>query len=95
MFVIVTYDISTKRVAKIMKICRKYLNHAQKSVFEGMVTEAKLNKLKREIGSIIDYRQDRVCIYKLSNLKYTSKEQIGAIKRNDNIIGGEGDGKNL
>lgn len=95
MFVIVTYDISTKRVAKVMKICRKYLNHVQKSVFEGMVTEAKLNKLKSEIGSIIDYRQDRVCIYKLSNLKYTSKEQIGVIKRNDNIIGGEGDGKNL
>ena len=34
MFVIVTYDVSSKRVVKVMKTCRKYLTHVQKSVFE-------------------------------------------------------------
>jgi CRISPR-associated protein Cas2 len=29
MFVIVTYDISAKRVSKVMKVCRKYLTHVQ------------------------------------------------------------------
>ena len=48
MFVIVTYDVSTKRVSKVMKICRKYLMHIQRSVFEGMITESKMNKLKQD-----------------------------------------------
>ena len=39
MLVIVTYDISVKRVAKVMKICRKYLAHVQKSVFVGMICD--------------------------------------------------------
>lgn len=39
MFVIVTYDVSQKCVTKVMKICRKYLNHIQNSVFEGMITD--------------------------------------------------------
>ena len=29
-----------KRVAKALKICRKYLTHVQNSVFEGEVTQA-------------------------------------------------------
>ena len=54
MFAIVVYDVNIKRTAKVMKICRKYLEHVQKSVFEGNITESKLNKLKREISQIID-----------------------------------------
>ena len=46
MFVIVTYDVNVKRNNKVLKICRKYLVHVQKSVFEGNITEAKLRKLK-------------------------------------------------
>ena len=47
MFVILTYDVSAKRDPKVMKISRKYLSHCQKSVFEGMITESKLKRLKR------------------------------------------------
>lgn len=42
MFVILTYDVKAKRDTKVMKVCRKYLTHDQKSVFEGMITEKKL-----------------------------------------------------
>ena len=86
MFVIVTYDVSQKRVAKVMKTCRKYLTHVQKSVFEGMITEGKLGKLKNELDNLIVYAEDEICIYKVDNLKFTSKEQIGAVKTNDNIL---------
>ena len=55
MFVIVTYDVATKRVAKVMKTCRKYLTHVQKSVFEGMITEGKLNRLK-ELEHVVKYK---------------------------------------
>ena len=86
MFVIVTYDVSSKRVVKVMKTCRKYLTHVQKSVFEGMITEGKLNQLKAELGKLIKCSEDTVCIYKIQNLKFTSKEKIGVIRRNDNIL---------
>ena len=49
MFVIVTYDVATKRVAKVMNTCRKYLTHVQKSVFDGMITEGKLKSLIGEL----------------------------------------------
>ena len=86
MFVIITYDIATKRVAKVMKTCRKYLTHVQKSVFEGIITEGKLNQLKEELEQLIVYKEDEICIYKIDNLKYTSKEQIGMVKLRDNIL---------
>ena len=86
MFVIVTYNVSAKRVSKVMKTCRKYLTHVQKSVFEGMITEGKLNSLKKELEKKIEPAEDAICIYKIDNLKYTSKEKIGVVKENDNII---------
>ncbi|MBO5354080.1 MAG: CRISPR-associated endonuclease Cas2 [Lachnospiraceae bacterium] len=43
MFVIMSYDINKKRVSKVMKVCRKYLIHVQKSVFEGNLTEVALH----------------------------------------------------
>lgn len=86
MFVIVTYDVSAKRVAKVMKTCRKYLTHRQKSVFEGMITEGKLKRLKEELSSRIVYTEDEICIYKLESLKYASKETIGIERLTDNII---------
>lgn len=86
MFVILTYDISTMRVAKVMKTCRKYLTHVQKSVFEGMITEGKLKQLKQELEHLIVCSEDEICIYKIENLKYTSKEKIGKETRNDNIL---------
>ena len=49
MFVIVVYDVNVKRTNKVLKICRKYLIHIQRSVFEGTITEAKLQKLKSEL----------------------------------------------
>lgn len=86
MFVIVAYDIGQKRVGKVMKICRKYLTHMQKSVFEGRITEAKLERLKRELDKVIDVQEDAVCIYRMDTLTFLRKEQIGVVKHVSNII---------
>ena len=83
---IITYDVSTKRVAKIMKTCRKYLTHVQKSVFEGMITEGKLKQLKGELEPLIECSEDKICIYKIDNLKFTSKEHIGVVNAESNIL---------
>ena len=86
MFVILTYDINKIRVSKVLKVCRKFLIHHQKSVFEGMITEAKLTKLKNELERVIQKDEDSVCIYKIESLKYTSREEIGVVEAKDNIL---------
>jgi len=86
MFVILCYDIHVKRVQKALKICRKYLNHVQRSVFEGMITEAKLQKLSDELYRLIDPYHDSVQIYTIGSLKYTAKREIGVKTLGGNII---------
>lgn len=86
MFVILTYDVNSKRVSKVMKTCRKYLQHVQKSVFEGNITEGKLNTLKKELEKIVYTQEDSVCIYCMESLRYTRKEQLGAVEDCSHII---------
>jgi len=86
MFVVLAYDINQKRVGKALKICRKYLVHVQKSVFEGVLTDKRLTMLKADLKKIIDVSTDNVCIYQWESAKFTKKEQIGAVKNFDNIF---------
>lgn len=86
MYVILTYDVKQKRVSKALKICRKYLTHVQRSVFEGWLTEAKLKRLKRELEGILILSEDSVCIYQVETLKYTKKEQIGIVENFSSIL---------
>jgi CRISPR-associated protein Cas2 len=86
MYVIVTYDVNKKRVSKIMKTCRRYLFHVQNSVFEGIITEAKLKKLKAELEKKMEKKADSVCIYEFDSLRYSRKEQIGQVQVFSNII---------
>jgi CRISPR-associated protein Cas2 len=69
--VILVYDISTetkegvRRLNRVRKIARRYLDHVQKSVFEGELTEGEIEKLKFELQCIIDNDEDFVIIYKM------------------------------
>jgi CRISPR-associated protein Cas2 len=64
MFVVLVYDVNQSRVGKVLKTCRKYLTWVQNSVFEGEISEAKLEFLKQELKEIIDPTYDSVVIYK-------------------------------
>ncbi|WP_270840976.1 CRISPR-associated endonuclease Cas2 [Mediterraneibacter faecis] len=86
MFVIVTYDVNAKKNNKVLKICRKYLLHVQKSVFEGMITEAKLKRLKNELAQVIKKDEDSIMIYRFETLKYSSKEVIGVFEKDTNFL---------
>ncbi|HIY02888.1 MAG TPA: CRISPR-associated endonuclease Cas2 [Candidatus Blautia faecipullorum] len=86
MYVILTYDIQQKRVAKVHKVCKKYLAHIQRSVFVGNISEAKLNNLKRELFLLISPQYDSVIIYRLDSVKYAVKEQLGMVQPLSNII---------
>ncbi len=86
MYVILVYDIGEKRVSKILKICRKYLNWVQNSVLEGEITEAKLEKLKIELKKKMDEEEDSVIIYKFRTLLYSDRESIGIKKGGEELI---------
>ena len=77
MFVILVYDVGKKRVQRVMKKCRGYLSHVQRSVFEGNLTQAQLDRLKGELRELIEPREDAVCIYKVGSYRFTSRETIG------------------
>jgi len=81
------YDVNQKRVAKVLKKCRQYLNWVQNSVFEGEISEANLKKLKMELDRIIKKDEDSVIFYYLRTTKYSSREIMGLKKGGDeNII---------
>jgi len=62
-YVIVVYDTAVKRNPQVLKLCRKYLHHIQRSVFEGRLSEAQLVKFHHEMASVIDHGYDHVTIY--------------------------------
>lgn len=87
MYVIVVYDVDQKRCGKMLKLCRKYLHHIQNSVFEGEITEGKLEELKLKAKEIMKEEEDSLIIFKSRNEKWLDKEIVGADKRPvDNLL---------
>lgn len=80
MYVILVYDISEKRVGKMLKLCRKYLNWIQNSVFEGELTEVKLRELIHRAKGIIDKTTDSIIVFKSRDKKWLEKEIVGKEK---------------
>jgi len=77
MYVILVYDIGEKRVGKMLKLCRKYLNWIQNSVFEGEITEVKLQELKIKASQIMELKTDSLIIFKNRQEKWLDKEVVG------------------
>lgn len=86
MFIILAYDVASIRGNKIMKICRKYLRHIQKSVFEGSLSDAKLKYLQNELKKVLEPDKDKICIYCLDSVKYAKKVQIGLVEEMDEFL---------
>lgn len=76
-YMIVVYDVGEKRVGKVFKICKKYLEHFQKSVFRGEITPANILKLKNELSAIIDEEYDYVTFMKFIGKHQIFEENIG------------------
>ena len=87
MYVILVYDIGEKRVGKACKLCRRYLNWVQNSVFEGEISDAKMEKLICSLEKIIKKAEDSLMIYKHRTKDAFTKEIIGVEKQpTDNIF---------
>jgi len=71
----------------MLKLCRKYLNWIQNSVFEGEISEVKLEELKIRAGEIMDLEDDSFIIFKTRQEKWLDKEIVGKERSTlDNII---------
>ncbi|TYP87747.1 CRISPR-associated Cas2 family protein [Sphingobacterium allocomposti] len=80
MYVILVYDIGEKRVGKMLKLCRRYLNWIQNSVFEGEITEVKLKELLSQAKKIMILEEDSVLVFKSREEKWLEKEVLGQEK---------------
>ncbi len=89
MYVILVYDIATsnggeKRVGKMLKHCRKYLNWIQNSVFEGEITEVKLKEMVFDARKIMNEDTDSLILFKSRNERWLDKEVIGQERMSTN-----------
>jgi CRISPR-associated protein Cas2 len=80
MYVILVYDMGEKRVGKMLKLCRRYLNWIQNSVFEGEITAVKLKELQVEAKKIMQMKDDSIIIFKSRKERWLEKEVMGREK---------------
>lgn len=63
----------------IFKICKKYLTHIQKSVFEGNLTQLNYLKLKTELNNYIRQDKDSLIVFKSRSERWLEKEFLGIV----------------
>ena len=63
----------------MLKLCRRYLNRIQNSVFEGDITEVKLKQLISDAEVFMDKEEDSIIVFKNETSMYTDKIIIGKI----------------
>lgn len=78
-FIILVYDVEVKRVAKVLKVARKYLFWLQNSVLEGHLSGSQFIKLKYELKGVIDENKDSIIFY-IFDRRQLYKEFIGVVK---------------
>ena len=87
MYVILVYDMDAKRVGKMLKLCRRYLNWIQNSVFEGEMTDVKLKALLYEAKAIMNTETDSIIVFKSRQEKWMEKMVVGKEKNKlDNML---------
>lgn len=84
MYIILIYDIMADKQGpkvsrNVFKICKRYLTHIQKSVFEGNLTSLDYFKLKSELKQYIRKDKDSLIVFKSRNEKWLEKEFLGMV----------------
>jgi len=92
-YIFLFYDIADEfsevgkyRVAKVFKICKKYLKHHQKSIFRGNISPANQLKLMHELKKVIDKELDFITIIKVLNSGSFAEITIGTQEKETESI---------
>ena len=94
MYLILVYDIQTDdedgaKVARtVFKTCKAYLNHIQKSVFEGELSKVQYLELKNKLFDILRKGKDSCIVFKSRNEKWLDKDFLveESIDKTSNFI---------
>jgi CRISPR-associated protein Cas2 len=77
MYVILVYDVKQQRVGKLLKLCRRYLHWIQNSVFEGEISEVKLQELLLKAASFLNKEEDSILLFKSRTEQWLEKQVWG------------------
>lgn len=75
-YYIAVYDVNQKRVGKMLKLFRRYLRWVQNSVFEGELTHAQYQALRKEVDGLRE-EMDCVIFYQLRDEQYVNRTVLG------------------
>ncbi|MCC5904824.1 MAG: CRISPR-associated endonuclease Cas2 [Balneolaceae bacterium] len=91
MFVVVVYDVHQSRCTKVMKFLRQWLEHRQRSVFSGFLSESQVKIMQKQLLQIIDVQYDSVIVFQSNRAtQITEWTTAGADRmRHTSIIGGK------
>lgn len=82
MLIVVIYDISSDAATKVTKLCSKYGQRVQNSVFECQLNWSQYLELKATLNSIIDPKIDSIIIYNLGN---TFKDKVDVLGKQKQV----------
>ena len=72
MYVILVYDFGEKRVNKMLKLCRKYLNWIQNSVFEGEIPDDSLSiQISAHLSLIVTSKSKEAPLSQMTKYKFS------------------------
>ena len=89
MLILVSYDVSTetragqKRLRRVAKVCERYGQRVQKSVFECKVDLARCEQLERELLTEINDKEDNLRLYRLSEPLDRNVKEYGKFRAVD------------
>jgi CRISPR-associated protein Cas2 len=77
-FMVVAYDIAdNRRRSKIAKVLEQYGIRCNESVFECLLTEARIEKMKQQLQKLADSSEDSILYYYLCLPCVMKRECIG------------------
>jgi CRISPR-associated protein Cas2 len=79
-------EVGKNRVARVFKICKKYLKHHQKSIFRGNISPSNQIKLHNELKKVIDKNLDFITIIKVQNTSTFGEVIIGTNPQEEESI---------
>jgi CRISPR-associated protein Cas2 len=86
MLIIVTYDVSTetrqgrRRLRQVAKVCTRWGQRVQKSVFECRVDAMQYEALERQLLDIMDMAEDSIRLYRLTEPVSLHVKEYGNVK---------------
>lgn len=85
MFVIVSYDVKSRRTQLFKKISQRYLTHLQNSVFAGNITDSNYRRLVKEIQEKME-NDEKMIIWEIPESQIWKEHVFGKQKSSNDML---------